>query len=107
MSKAILLRLGYTVLFASTPGEAIRVAQAHAGEIHLLVTDVIMPEMNGRDLAKHLSSARPGLKHLFMSGYTANVIAHHGVLDAEVQFIQKPFSTEDLAIKVRKTLDNP
>jgi FixJ family two-component response regulator len=66
---------------------------------------VVMPEMNGRDLAKNLLSLYPDLKRLFMSGYTANVIAHHGVLDEGVQFIHKPFSKQDLAIKVRKVLD--
>ncbi len=77
----MLERQGYTVLAASTPGEAIRLAREHAGEIHLLMTDVVMPEMNGRDLAKNLLSLYPDLKRLFMSGYTADVIAHHGVLD--------------------------
>ena len=100
----VLERLGYTVLAASTPGEAIRLAEAHAGEIHLLMTDVVMPEMNGRDLARRLLSLRPRLKCLFMSGYTADVIAHHGVLDEGVHFIQKPFSVEDLAAKVRDAL---
>ncbi len=95
---------GYTVLAASTPGEAIRLAREHAGEIHLLMTDVVMPEMNGRDLAKNLLSLYPHLKRLFMSGYTADVIAHHGVLDEGVHFIQKPFSTKDLAAKVREAL---
>jgi DNA-binding NtrC family response regulator len=73
----------------------------HSGEIHLLLTDVIMPEMNGRDLAKKLLSLYPGLKRLFMSGYTADIIAHHGVLDDKVQFIQKPFSLDALAARVR------
>jgi YesN/AraC family two-component response regulator len=69
------------------------------------MTDVVMPEMNGRDLAKNLLSLYPSLKRLFMSGYTANVIAHHGVLDEGVHFIQKPFSINDLAGKVREVLD--
>ena len=74
----------------------------HTGEIHLLMTDVVMPEMNGRDLAKNLLALYPDLKRLFMSGYTANVIAHHGVLDEGVHFIQKPFSIKDLAAKIRE-----
>ena len=74
-------------------------------EIQLLVTDVVMPEMNGRDLAGQLKAINPGLKCLYMSGYTANVIAHHGVLDEGVVFIQKPFSTRELALKVREVLD--
>jgi CheY-like chemotaxis protein len=80
-------RLGYTVLTATSPGDAIRLARANAGRIDLLVTDVVMPEMNGRDLAKQLMAAPyPNLKILFMSGYTANVIAHHGLLDTGVHF---------------------
>ena len=93
------------MLAAGTPGEAIRLAEEHAGEIHLLMTDVVMPEMNGRDLARNLLSLYPDLKRLFMSGYTANVIAHHGVLDEGVHFIQKPFSMNDLAAKIREALD--
>ena len=105
MAAVMLKRQGYTVLAANTPGEAIRLAKEHAGEIHLLLTDVVMPEMNGRDLAKNLLSLYPHLKRLFASGYTANVIAHHGVLDEGVHFIQKPFSAQDLAAKVRTVLD--
>jgi two-component system, cell cycle sensor histidine kinase and response regulator CckA len=71
----------------------------------LLITDVVMPEMNGRELAKNLLSRRPGIKCLFTSGYTANVIAHHGVLDEGVHFLRKPFSQDDLAAKVREALD--
>ena len=101
----MLERLGYTRAGRRTPGEAIHLAREHAGEIHLLMTDVVMPEMNGRDLAKNLLSLYPDLKRLFMSGYTANVIAHHGVLDEGVHFIQKPFSVQTLAAKVREVLD--
>ena len=95
---------GYTVLEANTPGEAIRIARENPGEIHLLLTDVVMPEMNGRDLARNILSLYPDIKRLFMSGYTANVIAHHGVLDDGVHFIQKPFSLNDLCTKVRDAL---
>ncbi|MBC2710154.1 MAG: PAS domain S-box protein [Desulfosarcina sp.] len=105
ITTTMLEHQGYTVQAAATPGEAIRLAREHAGEIHLLMTDVVMPEMNGRDLAKNLLSLYPNLKRLFMSGYTANVIAHHGVLDEGVQFIQKPFSVQTLAVKVREVLD--
>ena len=105
MTTRMLQRLGYTVLSASRPGEAIRLAEAHPGEIHLLMTDVVMPEMNGRDLAKNLLSFYPNLKRLFMSGYTANVIAHHGVLDPGVNFIQKPYRPQVLAQTVRSRLD--
>ena len=93
------------MLEAATPGEAVRLAREHAGAIHLLMTDVVMPEMNGRDLARTLLALYPGLKRLFMSGYTADVIAHHGVLDEGVHFIQKPFSKEDLAAGVSKALE--
>ncbi len=105
MTTIMLERLGYTVLGASIPSEAIRLVSEHSGEIHLLLTDVVMPEMNGRDLARNLQFLNPILKSLFMSGYTANVIAHHGVLDEGVCFIQKPFSRQDLALKVRGVLD--
>ena len=106
MTTMMLEMQGYTVLAANTPGEAIRLAGEHVGKIHLLITDVIMPEMNGRDLAKNLLSLYPHLKRLFMSGYTADVIARHGVLDEGVAFIQKPFSRQDLAVKVRKVLES-
>lgn len=106
MVKQMLERLGYDVLIASTPGEAIRVASEKHGEIHMLLTDVIMPEMNGRNLAEKLSSRDPELKCLFMSGYTDSAIAHHGVLDERANFIQKPFSRHELAVKVREVLDN-
>ena len=105
MTTVMLQRQGYTVLPAVSPGEAIRLAREHAGAIHLLMTDVVMPEMNGRDLARNLLSLYPDLKRLFMSGYTADVIADHGVLDEGVQFIQKPFTMQDLAAKIRKVLD--
>ena len=105
ITTKMLERQGYTVIAAATPGEAIRLAREHAGEIHLLMTDVVMPEMNGRNLAKNLLSLYPKLKRLFMSGYTADVIAHHGVLDEGVQFIQKPFSVQTLAARVRVVLD--
>ena len=103
-TRSMLEKLGYRVLATPAPEEAIRLAQAHPGQIHLLMTDVVMPGMNGRDLAKSLASLRPDLKQLFMSGYTANVIAHHGVLDEGMHFIQKPFAMRDLAAKLRETL---
>ena len=106
MITVMLEGMGYTVLAANSPDKAIRLAQEHAGEIRLLMTDVIMPEMNGRDLAMNLVSLYPRLKRLFMSGYPANIIAHHGVLDAGVSCIQKPFSMQELATTVRKVLDS-
>ncbi len=106
MSKRQLERLGYTVLAASTPREAIRIVSEFSGQIHLLATDVIMPEMNGHELAEQLVESRPEMKHLFMSGYTANIIASQGVLKEGVTFIQKPFSKNELAAKVREALES-
>lgn len=104
LNKRMLERLGYRVLAADTPGEAIRLAEENAGELHLVITDVVMPEMNGRDLVVKLQSLCPNLKIMFMSGYTADVIANRGVLDESVNFIQKPFSIHDMAVKVQKVL---
>ncbi len=104
VTMAMLEPLGYNVVAAATPGEAIRLAREHAGKIDMLMTDVVMPEMNGRDLARNLLSLYPDIKRLFMSGYTADVVAHHGVLDEGVYFIQKPFTMHDLAAKIREVL---
>ena len=106
IARMMLLRLGYTVLAASSPREASRLAEEYASsKIHLLVTDVVMPDMNGPDLARNLVSVYPHLKSLFISGYTADVVAHYGVLDKGVHFIRKPFSIKELAAKVRETMD--
>ncbi|MBU1155488.1 MAG: response regulator, partial [Proteobacteria bacterium] len=105
LAKKTLQGLGYKVLAARTPFEAMALAEQHPGGIDLLLTDVIMPQMNGRDLALRLQTLFPKLKCVFMSGYTANVIAHHGVLDQGVHFIQKPFYKKDMAKMVRKALD--
>ncbi len=100
MGQQMLVNLGYQVLAAGTPGEALQLAQAHADRIRLLITDVVMPEMNGKDLADRMHALYPELKILFISGYTSDVIAHRGVLDDGINFITKPFSQRDLAIKV-------
>lgn len=105
LTKKMLEQHGYTVLTANNPNDAIQMAREHSGEISLLITDVIMPEMNGRDLAGRLLLHHSHLKYLFMSGYTADLIAHHGVLDDGVHFIQKPFTTQTLAAKIREVLD--
>ncbi|MFH2058356.1 MAG: ATP-binding protein [Pseudomonadota bacterium] len=105
LTQRILRQLGYSVIIAATPKEAIRLAREHGSRINLLLTDVIMPGMNGRDLAGHLSGLYPDIKFLFMSGYTAEIIAHKGVLDQGAAFIQKPFSNADLAVTVREVLD--
>ena len=105
MISTMLKRLGYNVLSASTPGEAVQIAGNLApDDLHLLMTDVVMPGMNGRDLAKKICHLHPDIKCLFMSGYTANVIAHHGVLDEGIEFINKPFSRQDLALKIWEAL---
>ena len=105
MTTMMLERFGYTVLSASSADEAMRICESCAGEIDMLMTDVVMPEMSGRDLAEKLVQSYPDLKCLFMSGYTANVIAHHGVLDEGIRFINKPFSKQELAVKVREVLN--
>lgn len=104
LGRRVLEGLGYTVLSARTPVEAIRIAAGHAGPVDLLITDVVLPEMNGKQLAERLRASRPGLRCLYISGYTANVIAHHGVLDAGIHFVQKPFTRETLALGVRAAL---
>ena len=104
LSKMILENLGYTTLTARTPAEAVRVVNDQEGGIHLLVTDVVMPQMNGRDLAGLIAEMKTGIKVLFMSGYTADAIAHQGILEEGVNFISKPFSMNALAEKVREVL---
>ena len=96
---------GYTVLAANAPADALLIAQTHSGRIHLLLTDIVMPRMNGRELAERLKTLQPGIKCVFMSGYPANVIARQGILEDGVHFIQKPFSMADLDAKIRAALD--
>jgi len=105
VTMKLLERLGYTVLAAETPTEAVSIAEQSTGPIHVLITDVVMPEMNGRDLAEKVASRHPGIKLLFMSGYTDNVIAHQGILEHGLNFIQKPFTIRALSEKMREVLD--
>jgi PAS domain S-box-containing protein len=105
MGKQLLETLKYTVLTASSPDEAMELSHKNTRKIHLLITDVVMPQMGGKDLAEQIKILEPDVKVLFMSGYPANVIARHGVLDHGVQFIQKPFSINSLSAKVREVLD--
>ena len=98
--------LGYIVLAAHTPAEALYIAETYSGNIDLLITDVVLPELDGRELTINLSAIRPELKCIYMSGYTANAIAHQGVLEEGVNFLQKPFSREELASKIRNVLDS-
>ncbi len=105
MTKNMLERLGYRVLTASTSDEAIAQAKQHNSLVQMLITDVIMPGMSGRDLAAKLVSLYPNLKTLFMSGYTADSISHHHIMDEHEHFISKPFNMRDLATKVREVLE--
>jgi len=105
LGTILLEELGYKVLAAAGPRDALRIVDEYEGEIHLVFTDVIMPEMSGNELHDRLIISRPGLKSLFMSGYTADIITRHGVLHEGVHFLQKPFSVQDLAIKLREALD--
>lgn len=105
LCQTMLKSLGYRVLCACTPSKAIQLVQSHADKIHLLVTDVVMPEMNGPQLLNRLQVVHPNLKCLFMSGYSAHIIANRNILDGDIHFLQKPFSMNDLAHKVRKTLE--
>jgi PAS domain S-box-containing protein len=103
--RLVLERFGYKVLATSKPEEAIAMASKNADNINLLITDLVMPKMTGRDLLKHLTPICPNLKCLYMSGYTGRAIASQGVLEEGVNFIQKPFSKAELATKVREILD--
>jgi PAS domain S-box-containing protein len=105
MVRRILEKLGYAVFTAANGQEALERLAAHTEPLHLLLTDVIMPDMNGKVLFGRLQEEYPELRVLFMSGYTANVIAHHGVLEEGIHFIQKPFAARALAEKIRRVLD--
>jgi CheY-like chemotaxis protein len=101
----MLTRHGYTVLEAADAETALRLAGKHEGEIHLLLTDVVMPDSSGRELADELVSLRPRTKVLYMSGYTDDAVVRHGVLQEGIPFLQKPFTPESLARKLRAVLD--
>ncbi len=106
LAARILRARGYAVLEASNGKEALRIAGEYAGEIQLVLTDVIMPGMSGKDLVSKLKATRPGIKAFYISGYTDNAIVHHGILDPGIAFLQKPFTAENLARKVREVLNS-
>jgi len=104
MIKTFLEPAGYNILQAQNGFDALETSKTYEGEIHLLLTDVIMPKMNGQEVADELKKTRPEMQIIFMSGYTDDVIAHHGVLEAGVNFIQKPVTLSRLAKKLREVL---
>jgi PAS domain S-box-containing protein len=107
VTRQVLDRLGYTVLEAPDGKSAVHVATKHQGTIHLLVTDVVMPELGGRQLVERLIALRPDLKVLYVSGYTDDAVVRHGVLEAGIAYLQKPFTPDILARKVREVLEAP
>jgi CheY-like chemotaxis protein len=107
LGARVLTNLGYNVLVARTGGEALRIVAEHQGTIDLIATDVVMPEMNGSQLVQRVLEARAGMKVLFMSGYTDDEVMRRGVIDGQTAFLQKPFTPDLLAHKVREVLDGP
>ena len=105
LARRVLEKHGYKLLLAATGRDGVQLATQHAGPIDLLVTDVVMPEMGGRELAQRLAALQPGLKVLYLSGYTDDMIVRHGVLEAGVAFLQKPFTPDTLLRKIREVLD--
>lgn len=105
LAETILEEHGYTVLASQTAEDACLICEKYPGDIHLLVTDVVMPKMNGRELQERISGLRPGIRTLYMSGYTADIIARRGVIDEGINFIGKPFSLQSLVEKVREVLN--
>jgi CheY-like chemotaxis protein len=106
LTQRILVAAGYEVLVAASAGEAIECFEKRAGDIHLVLSDIVLPTTSGSDLARHLTALYPQLKILFMSGYTHDAISHRGILDAGTEFIAKPFSSTELLEKVRSVLES-
>ena len=105
LAVAVLVQQGYTVIEACDGEEALALAREYAGEIHLLLTDVVMPKRNGKELADELRRDRPDLKVVLCSGYTGDLVMQQGVLDASIPFLQKPFTLRSLTVTVREVLD--
>jgi two-component system cell cycle sensor histidine kinase/response regulator CckA len=105
LARLVLEKEGYTVIEARNGCDALLLSQQHGGSIHLMATDVVMPDMPGPELAKQLTALRPDMKVLFLSGYTDDAIIHHGFIDEEMAFLQKPFTKSGLLRKVREVLD--
>jgi CheY-like chemotaxis protein len=107
LTRQLLQKQGYMVLEARHGGEALLICERHTGPLHLMLTDVVLSQMSGRELAQRLYQVRPEMRVLFMSGYSEEAIVQHGVLDSGNAFLQKPFTAESLSAKVREVLDAP
>ena len=105
LAALVLRERGYDVFEASSGEEALHIAKEYAGRIHLLLTDVVMPQMSGKELAERIKRTRLDIKVLFASGYTDDAVLHHGVFEADMEFIQKPFTPNALANKVHQVLN--
>jgi CheY-like chemotaxis protein len=103
--KLMLERLGYKLLTANDPASALKIAEEYPGKIDLLITDVIMPGMNGKELQQKIMALRPQIESIFVSGYAIGIIEHQGILPGEINFIEKPFTASLFAAKIRKVLD--
>lgn len=106
LARTMLASLGYRVMDANSPRQALELAASHQGNIDLLLTDVVMPGMNGRELAEQLVASHPQMRCLFMSGYTSDVISHRGILEEGIQFVPKPLGVGELACAVQAALDS-
>jgi two-component system cell cycle sensor histidine kinase/response regulator CckA len=105
LTRTVLKQRGYKILEAENGEDALRISKEHEGSIDLMITDVVMPKMSGKETAERLQPLHPQMKVIYMSGYTDDAIVHHGVLAAGLNFLEKPFSLEGLARKVREVLD--